>query len=313
VLDEAVRDAGRGSSGSRGSSAESDWRRIDWRAHRRWISSEERQIKVVELGDGPPLVFVHGLGGCWQNWLRNIPAAARHHRVIALDLPGFGASQMPRDAISIPGYAGTITALCHALGIATATVVGNSMGGLIAAELAISHPTFVQRLVLVDAAGLSTERLHVRSLSALDRAARAVRLSRAVSAPSVAKRPGLRRLALRMVAHHPERLSADLSHAILQGTGKEGFIPALACLPKASIRGRLPEIRCPTLIIWGQQDRLVPLADADDIRRLIPNSQLVVFPDVGHVPMLEEPERFNAELAAFTSPNALTPAHPDDP
>jgi pimeloyl-ACP methyl ester carboxylesterase len=81
---------------------ERDWRRIDWSARQRWMDVRGRRINLVELGDGPPLVFIYGLGGCWQNWLPNTPAAARQHRVIALDLPGFGASQMPRDAISIP-------------------------------------------------------------------------------------------------------------------------------------------------------------------------------------------------------------------
>jgi pimeloyl-ACP methyl ester carboxylesterase len=115
-----------------------------------------------------------------------------------------------------------------------------------------------------------------------------------------------------MVANHPERLPADLSHLILQGTGKAGFLPALACLPKAGIRGRLPEIRCPTVIVWGERDRLVPLADAYELWRLIPRAELVVFPDAGHVSMLEEPDRFNAELAAFAAANPRDAADPDD-
>lgn len=271
-----------------------------------------RRINLVELGDGPPLVFIHGLGGCWQNWLPNIPAAARQHRVIALDLPGFGASQMPRDAISIPAYAATITAICCELGIPAATVVGNSMGGLVAAELAVGYPGLVERLVLVDAAGLSTEQLHLRSLSTLDRGVRLLRLADLVRAPTVAKRTGLRRLVLRMVADRPERLPADLSHLILQGTGKDGFLPALACLPNAGIRGRLPQIRCPTLIVWGERDRLVPLADAYEFRRLIPQAELVVFPGAGHVAMLEEPDRFNAALTAFAAANPVAVAGPDD-
>ncbi len=281
--------------------ARPDWREIDWNAHQRWVKIDGRQINLVELGDGSPIIFIHGLSGCWQNWLENIPAAARHHRVVAVDLPGFGASQTPRLPISIPGYAETFVSLCHALEIDTATVVGNSMGGFIAAELAISHPPLLDRLVLVDAAGLSTEEMHRRPLYTLAHLARSSGFSQLTATPAVAKRPGLRRLALGLVARHPERFSADLSRAILAGGGKDASPEALAFLSHHSIRDRLNQIRSPTLIIWGENDRLVPVADAFELKSLIPDAQLIVFPDTGHVSMIERPERFNAALAEFTS------------
>src|SRR5207247_5261751 len=117
-----------------------------------------RPANVIEPGAGdPPVVFVHGLAGSWQNWLENLPHFAERHRVIAMDLPGFGASPMPAEKISISGYAQWLDELLGTLGVDEAVVVGNSMGGFIGAELAIAFPRRVRRLVLVSAAGLTIE------------------------------------------------------------------------------------------------------------------------------------------------------------
>ena len=135
------------------------WMRVDWPSMTRKVLVEGREVNVVDTGGGdrPALVFVHGLGGAWQNWLLNIPAFMDSHRVIALDLPGFGESEMPREEISIKGYARVLDGLLNELGVDSAPVVGNSMGGFVAAELALSFSTRVERLVLVSAAGLSIE------------------------------------------------------------------------------------------------------------------------------------------------------------
>jgi pimeloyl-ACP methyl ester carboxylesterase len=278
-----------------------DWRTIDWRAHERAVVVNGQRVNLVDLGDAPALVFIHGLGGCWQNWLMNIPAAAVDHRVIAPDLPGFGGSEMPCDEISIPGYAHAVASLCDALEIETPTIVGNSMGGFIAAELALSHPQDVRRLVLVDAGGVSTDELCYRPRYTLARAARASGLTHLAQMPTVARRAGLRRLALVLFAHHPELIPADVARTLLDGVAKEGFPEALAAASRHSIRDRLGLIACPTLLVWGEKDRVVPLRDSFRLQSGIDDSQLVVFPDAGHVPMIEFPQRFNAILTRFTS------------
>ena len=179
------------------------WRAIDWRSRQQRMSVDGCEVNLVQLGQGPAILFIHGLSGCWQNWLENIPAAAVDHRVIALDLPGFGASQMPAAPISIQGYAEVCVAVCRALGIDHATVVGNSMGGFIAAELAISHPALVDRLVLVDAAGLSSEAAERRPLYTLARTVRECGFSRLALRPAFAKRRRLRQLALGLFVLSP--------------------------------------------------------------------------------------------------------------
>src|SRR5579862_4983249 len=87
-----------------GPDGRSSWLDIDWRSHQRWVTVQERPVNVIEMGEGPALLFVHGLAGSWQNWLEQIPVFAADHRVVAMDLPGFGASPMPREEISISNY-----------------------------------------------------------------------------------------------------------------------------------------------------------------------------------------------------------------
>src|SRR3954447_14379381 len=145
--------------GPYGPTGRSAWMDVDWREHRRFVEVDGRQVNVVEIGDGdPPIVFVHGLAGSWQNWLENMPHfAAAGHRVVAFDLPGFGASDLPGEKISIPGYGRIVDTLLDQLGLGPSVLVGNSMGGFIAAEVAIQFPARVERLVLVSAAGLTIE------------------------------------------------------------------------------------------------------------------------------------------------------------
>jgi pimeloyl-ACP methyl ester carboxylesterase len=250
-------------------------------------------------------VFVNGLGGAWQNWLEQLPAFAQRHRCIALDLPGFGHSQMPAKKISISGYGRTLDAVCDELNIKAACFVGNSMGGFVGAELAIAFPQRVERLVLVAAAGLSIE--HQRNEPALAVMRRLENVLTfytgwlASRSDAVTRRARLRKATLGLVARHPDRMHPALAAEQLRGSGKPGFIDALDALTDYPIRDRLPNIACPTLIVWGTHDRLVPLADAAEFERLIPDSRKIIFEDTGHVPMLERPERFNAALEEFLS------------
>ena len=110
------------------------------------------------MGEGPPLLFVHGLSGAWQNLLENIPYFASTHRVIALDLPGFGSSPMPPWQITIPAYGRFLRDFCERLGVGRCSLVGNSMGGFIATEVAITEPERVDDLTLVSAAGITWAR-----------------------------------------------------------------------------------------------------------------------------------------------------------
>jgi pimeloyl-ACP methyl ester carboxylesterase len=280
---------------------DSTWMGIDWPSMIRTLEVQGRRVNVVDGGgDGPPLLFVHGLGGCWQNWLLNLPAFMDSHRVVALDLPGFGESEMPSDPISIRGYARTLDGVCDQLGVENPVVVGNSMGGFVAAEMALSFSTRVAKLVLVSAAGLSTEYLQREPLLVFARVWAAATTRAGVRSEPVVRRPRLRRVALQTVVRYPERLSIPLTYELVQGAGKDGFIPALEALMGYSFRDRLERIEMPVLIVWGRNDILVPVGDAARFERLIgANAHKVIFDDTGHLAMLERPSRFNELLAGF--------------
>src|SRR3712207_5286093 len=96
------------------------WTDITWHEHLRWVDVQGTPANVLDIGDGPPLVFVHGLSGSWQNWLLQIPEFAQEHRVIAVDLPGFGESPMPAEKITISGYGRWLDGLFDALDIEAA-------------------------------------------------------------------------------------------------------------------------------------------------------------------------------------------------
>jgi pimeloyl-ACP methyl ester carboxylesterase len=276
---------------------------VDWQQHLRWVRVEDRWMNIVDIGSGPPMIFIHGLSGCWQNWLENIPHFAREHRVIAVDLPGFGRSEMPADPISVNRYADTIDALMGELDIDSAQIVGNSMGGFVGAELAISHPARVQRLVLVAAAGLSIE--HVRTIRTSGFRHRAENIAffyigwLASRSHQVAARPRLRHALLLIVAAHPSRLPPALTMEQVLGSGKPGFSDALEAMCTYPIRDRLERIASPTLIVWGEKDRLVPLRDASVFERLISDARKIVYADTGHIAMMERPARFNADVLEF--------------
>lgn len=287
-----------------GPTGHSPWLDIDWRTHQRWVSVQERPVNVVELGEGPPIVFVHGLSGSWPNWLEQLPVFARRHRVIAMDLPGFGHSPMPREPISISAYARILEDLLETLDAGASTVVGNSMGGFISAELAIAFPQRVERLVLISAAGIST--YHRRDAERFEPYLRRVAPMIAVytgwtAARSdwVARRPGLRNLTLGLVTRHPSRLPAPLAAEQIRGAGKPGFIQALRANIDYPIKERLPEVACPTLIVWGDEDRVIPVTDASVFEELIPNSRKAIFQGTGHMAMLERPAAFNELVGEF--------------
>lgn len=296
------------------------WMGVDWPALQRTLvidteptssaSTGGARVNVLDTGgDGPALLFLHGWSSNWQIFLLNIAAFMDTHRVLSLDLPGFGASDMPDGRVSIHGYARVVDAVCDALGVERVAVVGNSMGGFVGAELALSFGTRVDRLVLVSAAGLSTERLPRGPLLA---AAKLVALTTPGAQrfdEAVVRRPRARRLAMQGVFRYPEKLSVPLARELVLSTGKPGFVAALDAILEYSYRDRLPQIEAPVLIVWGRNDLLVPVGDAFRYARLIgANARVEIFEDTGHVPMLERPSRFNELLRGFLAGEAAPEA-----
>jgi pimeloyl-ACP methyl ester carboxylesterase len=287
-----------------GKTATPDWRDTDWSRELKTTEIDGIPFNYIDVGSGErePVVLVHGLGGQWQNWLENIPRLAQNRRVVAMDLPGFGLTPEPEDdeKITITRYGRWVNELANRLELGEVDLVGNSMGGYIAAEVAIQFPERVSQLVLVSAAGISSAEVIQAPILTLGRMAAALAANSVTRYRHLAARPVTRHLSLALVARHPRLLKADLAYeGFFKGGGKPGFAEALRASLDYDFRDRLPEVKVPTLIVWGEKDSIIPTRDADEFERLIEDSRKVVMKDTGHVPMAERPQAFNDVLVEF--------------
>jgi 2-hydroxy-6-oxonona-2,4-dienedioate hydrolase len=250
-----------------------------------------QKIHFVEAGSGPVVILLHGLGGNSANWTLNIKQLAANYRVIAPDQIGFGQSDKPLINYRVGTYVDFLDRLYGELKIERATLVGNSMGGWIAALYAIAHPERVERLVLVDAAGFAPPKdFDMKQLAGLN--------------PST--REGMRALASR-VFYNKELFASDaaidlaLAQRMSAGDGYtiQSLVESIA-RREDMLDGRLAAIKQPTLIIWGRADGLTPLAEyGERFKREIAGAELIVFEKSGHVPMVEQAAEFNGALLKF--------------
>jgi 2-hydroxy-6-oxonona-2,4-dienedioate hydrolase len=252
-----------------------------------------QKIHYVEAGSGPVVILLHGLGGSNMNWALNVPALAERFRVIVPDQIGFGRSAKPLINYRVGTYVDFLDGLFRELKIERATLVGNSMGGWISTAYALAHPEKVDRLVLVDAAGFAPPaEFDARMLSLLN--------------PST--REGMRQLAS-LVFFNKQLFTNDaavdlmLTQRISAGDGYtiQSLIESLA-RREDLLDNRLGPIKQPTLIIWGRDDGLTPLAQfGERFNKEIAGSRLIVFDRCGHVPQVERAADFNSALLKFLS------------
>jgi pimeloyl-ACP methyl ester carboxylesterase len=289
-----------------GSGPRPAWLDVDWSIYEQQLQIAGHRVNFVDVGKGDPIVLVHGWAGRWQHWLDLLEPLARTRRVVALDMPGFGGSEMPAGGVTIPGVAETLLGLMDELEIDKAVLTGNSMGGAVAVETTLAAPRRVERLVLAAATGLAdgyvglpkavlTNPLWVRWNELVLRETDLPKRS----AARLAARPRLRRAALGWTIKYPERLSGAISVELIRGGGPAGAATAAASLASHDFRPRLGEISVPTLIIWGEDDHVVDASCAQRYAELIPHARLAIFEDTAHIPMIERPGRFLAELESF--------------
>lgn len=294
---------------------EPEWLRIDWREHLKRVELPGAEVNYAEVGEGEPVLFVHGLAGCWRNWLENVPYFGRNYRAIALDLPGFGDSPKPSWEISMASYGRLIHDFCERLGIdRVAALVGNSMGGFVSTEAVIQQPERFERLVLVSAAGISFAEAKDRRVPAVARSIEAV-------APRLLTgdrrffltRPLGRKIAFGRVFRNPNKLRPELlKEQTMPALSAPGFADAMISIVGYDTRERLPEIEIPTLVVWGLNDQIVPVEAALGYHRLIPGSRLEIFERTGHLPQLERPARFNPMVEEFIESSQPLRARQDD-
>lgn len=256
------------------------------------------RLSVVDKGQGPPILFIHGLGGYKENWEDNLDYFAASHRAIAVDLPGFGRSEKRTDLpYGIEFFSDMLCATLDRLGIEKAHWVGNSMGGHIAAFTALKHPARMGRLVLVNAAG--TNQAEIQTMIASNQLM--------ANDPAFKPPPELIGMMLQtLIFHGPspqiEKMTAraieDLTRpdAPLQ---QDATLKALQSILATPLTERLGDIAAPTLVVWGREDRLVNVANADVFAAGIANAKVHVIDQCGHCPMLEKPDDFNRVVAQF--------------
>ncbi|HEV7770919.1 MAG TPA: alpha/beta fold hydrolase [Solirubrobacterales bacterium] len=288
-------------SGSDYGNPDPEWRRVDWRQHLRRVQLPGAEVNYLEIGEGEPIVFVHGISGCWQNWLENLPHFARGRRVIALDLPGFGASPMPSWPIDMPAYGRLLNDFCEKLGVENAVLVGNSMGGLVAIEACTTSPTRFDRLVLVSSAGILNTWQPQPRATATAWAWKHIGPHYHRRGREIVTRPRARQIVFGPFIRYPSRLRGDLLLEQMDNGLRraDGFGDALQSVIETDIREQVGRIELPTLVIGGLSDRVVPVAAAVSLHRRISHSRLEIFERTGHVPQLERPLRFNAVVEEF--------------
>ena len=275
------------------------------------IYVEGRPVRYLVAGEGPPLILLHGVGDNAFDWTWVMPALARTHRVYAPDLPGSGGSAKPEGDDYSPAYFGRfLNAFLNALGIERAVVVGNSLGGLVGLRLALADPERVTALGLLASAGLGRRvSPALRSLALPGYGKLAVAWGK--RPPGAAQR-ALGRAAL--LFGSPRKVPVKWLKEQYGLARQPGFLEAQLATVRAQIglRGQrqlvldqLPSLRVPTLVVWGQRDRVLPLAQAREAISRIPDGSLEIIPDCGHLPQVERPHRLAEIMQGFLRERAL--------
>ncbi len=247
-----------------------------------------QKIRYREAGAGPNLIFLHGLGGDAGMWAGNIGPASEKYHVYALDQIGFGESDKPLIDYKIQTFVEFLQGFMQALAIPKASLVGNSLGGWIAADFAAQRPEMVDKLVLVDAAGM-----------------------RWVSGPGAlpvdlnpSSLAAMRKI-LEFIIYDKQSITDALVRQVFEKHLKSGDgytiqrVMAGVFATDQFEDEKLGSIHAPTLVLWGHDDALIPLSSAERYQKGIAGAKLVVLDQCGHVPQLEKPPEFNKALLEF--------------
>jgi len=253
------------------------------------------RVRVLTVGRGSPVVLVHGFGSSAYTWRHVIPGLAARHSVAVLDLPGYGASELPGEpnpALLTEAVAGVLERMGS-----PACLVGSSLGGALAALVASRRPELVERLVLVDAAGYRL-RPDERPLPVGLASGRLVALLACLP---------LRRIAtwwtLRQVFAEPGLVTAEMIDEYAAPFFRRGAIEyqrrLLGSATPGDLSRLLEAIRCPALVVWGSEDRWIPVEDGHRFAADLSDARVVVLEQCGHLPHEERPEEFLAALEDF--------------
>lgn len=274
-------------------------------AIRQTIEIHGQPVTYHRMGDGPPILLVHGITSSSRTWKSVMPRLAENFTVIAPDLLGHGRSSKPQGDYSLGAYASGMRDLLVALDVPKATVVGHSLGGGIAMQFGYQFPDRVSRLVLVDTGGIGRE---------VNIALRAAALPGAELVLPVLFAPQIHDAGLKVrnfLSGLGLRGSADVEGvaegfaSLTDADSRRAFVNTVRSVidptgQRVSAADRLYLTRdIPSLIVWGDRDHIIPVSHADMAHDLMPGSRLEIFPGAGHFPFNDDPERFVDVLEDF--------------
>lgn len=251
------------------------------------------RIAYEVLGDGPTVVLMHGIGGNRSNWQEQLVALAAEFRAVAWDARGYGASDDYAEALAFPMFAADLERLLDHLDVASAHLVGLSMGGRIALDFYEAFPQRVASLVLCDTfpgydASITAEQrekfIRSRKQPLID--GREPRDIASVVAPTLLSRSATPAALQRLVD------SMTVLH-------KESYIKAIEAMTRYEPVAKLSQVMVPTLVVCGEEDMLTPPAIAREMASLIPQAQLVLLRHAGHLSNIEQPAAFNTAVLEF--------------
>lgn len=269
-----------------------------------FVPLQGMQVHLRDEGprtDPQPIVLLHGTSASLHTWDGWAAALKGQRRVIRMDLPGFGLTgPMPDGDYRLTRYVNFVIALLDQLGVQQAVLAGNSFGGNLAWKIAVDHPQRVSKLVLVDAAGYPFDPasmpigFKIAQIPAL-RPMMEHTLPRSMIESSV-----------RNVYGDPSKVTPELvdryQELTLRSGNRSALVERFRQSPSGEFTAQIPQVRQPTLILWGAQDRLIPPDNALRFQRDIAGSHLVMFDALGHVPHEEDPEQTVAAVQAFLVP-----------
>ncbi|SBT41180.1 alpha/beta fold hydrolase [Micromonospora auratinigra] len=271
-----------------------------------------RRVRCRVTGTGPPVVLIHGIGRTLDDFTDQQEALARDHRVLSVDLPGHGGSA-PLDAPhTLPALARAVAEFLDATGVTGgAHLVGSSLGGAVAMRLAVDRPDRAASLVLVNSAGFGREVTFALRVLALRPLARLL----------LRPHPAVTRRTERAIFHDPSyvtevRLSTALAAArephaarvMLELVGSLGTFRGVRPQWRAELLAEVAALGLPTLVVWGDRDRILPVQHLTRAGRQFPHARTHLFPDTGHMPQIERAAEFETLVRGFWAELDTAPA-----